>query len=360
VGVYYHDASGSMTNDIVTGINLPPDLFGCQGGQGVYVTTDSGQADASSLTMNRDKVSSYDKNGITCDDPGTVCTITNTTVTGIGSTTQIAQNGIQIWAASGTLKSDKVTGNTYDGPSYAASGVLIGNPYTVSMNHNVVTDNDSNVYVIQDQTPAWVYCGNTGTACTNRAKTGTTFLFSQNTVSDATNVDGNSVGSGYGDGLDLDSVTETTDALGNTADHDPGIGIALYGSTSAVLQKDTAKSDGDGIYLGSGTASSTATDNLVTQNKVGSATVDGILADTASTGNTISGNTIHGDSSWDAQDKSNGAGTAEHGQHVDRQSMPQQRPEWALSLSALTPGSGRGQLPRTGAGSGPRSSVNAA
>jgi hypothetical protein len=150
VGAYYRDASGSMTNDNVTGMNLPSDLFGCQGGQGVYVTTDSGQAHGSKLTMNLDQVHNYDKNGITCDDPGTVCTITNTTVTGIGSTTQIAQNGIQIWAASGTLKSDKISGNTYNGTESAATGVLIGNPYAVSMSHNVVTDNDANVYVIQD------------------------------------------------------------------------------------------------------------------------------------------------------------------------------------------------------------------
>jgi parallel beta-helix repeat protein len=310
VGAYYHDASGTMSNDVVTGINLPPDLFGCQGGQGVYATTDSGQPDASVLHMSSDNVNNYDKNGITCDDPGTACTIANTTVTGIGSTTEVGQNGIQIWAASGTLTLDTVTANTYDGPDYAASGVLIGDPYTVSLKHNFVTDNDSNVYAIQDQDPAWVYCGNTSTACTNPAKAGTTFVFSHNTVSDATNVDANPLGSGYGDGLDLDSLTEATTALSNTADNDPGIGIALYGATGATLKKDTAKSDGDGIYLGSGTASSTATGNVVTKNKVASATIDGILADTTSSGNTISKNTVHGDANWDAQDNSSGAGTA--------------------------------------------------
>jgi hypothetical protein len=299
-----------MTNDIVTGMNLPSDLFGCQQGQGVYVTTDSGQPDASVVHMTSDNVNNYDKNGITCDDPGTVCTIANTTVTGIGSTPAIAQNGIQIWGASGTLTVDTVTANTYDGPDFAASGVLVGDPYTLSLKHNFVTDNDSNVYVIQDQDPAWVYCGNTGTACTDPAKAGTTFMFSHNTVSDATNVDANALGSGYGDGLDLDSVTEATTALSNTANNDPGIGIALYGATGATVKKDTAKTDGDGIYLGAGTASTSATGNIVTKNKVGSAAIDGILADTASSGNTISKNAIHNDTTWDAQDNSSGADTA--------------------------------------------------
>ena len=145
-----------------------------------------------------------------------------------------------------------MTANTYDGPDYAASGVLAGNPYTLSLKHSSVTDNDSDVYVLQDQDPAWVYCGNTGTACTNPAKAGTTFTFSHNTVSDATNVRRHPLGSGYGDGLDFDSVTAATKAQSNTADNDPGVGIALYGANGVLLKKDTAKSDGDGTTLAPG------------------------------------------------------------------------------------------------------------
>jgi hypothetical protein len=157
--------------------------------------------------MSSDDVNNYDKNGITCDDPGTVCNVKNTTVTGIGSTPLVAQNGIQIWAASGSLSANVVTGNTYDGPTYSAAGILIGNPYTLAVKNNQVTHNDTNISLIQDQTPDYVFCGNTTTACTDPAAVGSTFQLTGNHASDATNVDGNPVGSEFGDGIDVDSVT---------------------------------------------------------------------------------------------------------------------------------------------------------
>ncbi len=41
IGVYFHDASGSMSNVDVTGIDMPANDFGCQGGLGIYVTSDT-------------------------------------------------------------------------------------------------------------------------------------------------------------------------------------------------------------------------------------------------------------------------------------------------------------------------------
>ena len=104
-----------MTNDTVTGIELAPVLFGCQSGLGVYATTDSGSGTPTVLSMNSDNVNNYEKNGITCDDPGTVCNIKNTTITGAGSNPTIAQNGIQIWAASAGVTANVITGNSYEG-----------------------------------------------------------------------------------------------------------------------------------------------------------------------------------------------------------------------------------------------------
>ena len=39
VGIYYHEASGSITDVSVNGIDMPANLFGCQGGQGIYVNS---------------------------------------------------------------------------------------------------------------------------------------------------------------------------------------------------------------------------------------------------------------------------------------------------------------------------------
>ncbi len=309
VGIYYHDASGTLTSDSVTGVDLPADLFGCQGGQGIYVATAHGSATPSNVTMSGLTVGTYDKNGITCDDPGTVCSISGSTIAGIGSTPAIAQNGIQIWASSATLTTNTITGNTYDGPTYAASGILIGNPYTLSVSKNQVTSNDSDIYLIQDQTPNWVYCGNTTDTCTNPAKAGTTFTFTKNTTSGATNTYGNPANSGYGDGLDLDSVTTPTTLLQNTANTDPANGISLYGAAGVSLQKNIAGSDGNGIYLGGGTVAASATGNSLFNNTISSAHSDGILADTASSGNVFQKNTVTSSGSFDARDNSTGSGT---------------------------------------------------
>jgi hypothetical protein len=309
VGVYYHDASGTLTDDAVSGIELPADLFGCQGGQGIYVDTDRGSASPSSVTVKNDVVNTYDKNGITCDDPATYCTISGTTVSGIGSTPLIAQNGIQIWASGASLTSNTVVENTYDGPDYAASGILIGNPSTLTLSKNVALANDSDIYLIQDQSPAWVYCGNTSSSCTNPAAPNTTFTFSKNTASYATNVYPNPVGTGYGDGLDIDSSSTSTSVVQNTVNNDPGNGISLYGPALVTLSKNTLATDGNGIYLGSGTASTGAYYNTILSNTVTGATTDGILADTSSAFNLLQTNTISSSASEDIRDNSTGSGT---------------------------------------------------
>ena len=50
VGIYYHGASGAISNVSVSGIDMPSDLFGCQGGQGIYVN--STPTDPATVTVN--------------------------------------------------------------------------------------------------------------------------------------------------------------------------------------------------------------------------------------------------------------------------------------------------------------------
>jgi hypothetical protein len=312
VGAYFHDASGSMTNDTVTGILMPADLFGCQGGLGVYAATNADSLTPSSLIMTADDVNNYDKNGITCDDPGTVCGIKGTTVTGIGSTNAIAQNGIQIWAASAGVTGNTVTGNTYDGLGTTASGILIGNPYTLSVKNNTVTNNDSNIYLLQDQSPAFVYCGSLSTDCPNVAAAGTTFVVTHNHVNDATDADiiHNGVGGGFGDGIDLDSIVQPTTVAHNIVDNNIGDGVGVLGATNVTAEKNTVRNDYNGVFFGTGSTGVTANANTVEHNTIFSSSNDGILASSSSGGNTIERNSSQLSSTFDAQDSSTGAGTA--------------------------------------------------
>jgi hypothetical protein len=54
VGVYFHGSSGSLKKVDVTGIDMPPDEFGCQGGTGIYVN--STEADPSNVTISNDSL----------------------------------------------------------------------------------------------------------------------------------------------------------------------------------------------------------------------------------------------------------------------------------------------------------------
>jgi hypothetical protein len=118
------------------------------------------------------------------------------------------------------------------------------------------------------------------------------------------------VGSGYGDGIDLDSVTEPTTLSHNVVDDNPSNGIAFYGATDVAATRNTARNDDNGFYFGLGSVGVTANANTVHNNSVSSSVNDGFLADTTSGGNTIAHNSSQLNGNLDAQDMSTGAGTA--------------------------------------------------
>jgi len=343
VGVYYHSASGSMSKVSVTGIDLPADLFGCQGGQGIYVdgnstvtinkaslltptvgtvtkasipsgtftnqilpvhstsgytsgailvggfslsaTLDGAHAffvsgtlpetvgSGSTVTFNAD-TPAYDKNGITCDDNGATCTITNSTVQGEGPTNAIAQNGIQAFGSSAVMTGNTVSGNTYSGggAGNSASGILLLNGDTFTVTGNTVSSNDVNIYA--GDVPAYGL----------QAPTVGTWTISNNTVSGATDVGESSLENGYSEGIQLDSTTNTVNVQGNTVTTSHQGGILLTGVTGANIGGtgtlgNTAEGNEVGLILGGpGSAYSGS----------GGAGSPGF----SSTGNSISGNTL--------------------------------------------------------------------
>ena len=66
----------------------------------LFITGTTGSDSPSGSVVNFEPYTpAFDKNGITCDDTYTNCTITNSTVQGDGPNNGIAQNGIQGFAA---------------------------------------------------------------------------------------------------------------------------------------------------------------------------------------------------------------------------------------------------------------------
>jgi parallel beta-helix repeat protein len=285
MGVYFHNASGSMNLMAVTGIQLPTALFGCQDGLGVYVASDTG---SSSVMMNGLTVNTFDKNGITCRDAATSCTVTNSHVTGIGPTSLIAQNGIEGYGiASITLTNDTVKRDSYTGPNgpAQATGLLVLDVGTVSATSNHLSLNDINGYFADDGTgpPAG------------------TWTITGNTVASATQPGGQP---GYGDGIVLDSTTNAVTISGNTVTASKEYGIALYGASTAQVTGNTVTgSKSDGIYVGGpGSSITTSSGNTISNNTSNSNHGDGIHADANSASNTFSGNTTHYNLLYDLQD----------------------------------------------------------
>jgi len=294
VGVYYHDSSGTMNTDQVTDIELPSDLFGCQDGLGVYVASDSG--DTSAVTMTTLKVNNYQKNGVTCDDAGTTCSLAGSTVTGIGANSQIAPNGFQgVDTGSVTLSKDAIKSNSYTvgGADNEATGVLVFDVGTVSVTGTTLGSNDINGYF-----------GSDGTGPQEG-----TWTISGNTVSSATdNVPGGFAGFGWG--IQLDSTANTVLISDNTVDASKAYGIALTGvNGGATVSGNTVTDSGsDGIYVGGPGSAAGATNSLsdlIENNTSNSNKGDGIHADTDSGYDTFSGNITKSNTVYDLEDGGN-------------------------------------------------------
>jgi len=162
-GVDFQSSSGTLNATTVTDIELPTNLFGCQPGLAVYAYnghffTGSTPSPALAVTVSNSTVTAYDKNGVTCDDLGEACSVVSDTVTGVGPTSLIAQNGIQVaYGASATVTGDRVTGDhyipglnaDYFGSATTAAGILVydaGN--TVQITGNTLSGNDLGIAVL--------------------------------------------------------------------------------------------------------------------------------------------------------------------------------------------------------------------
>ncbi|MCI4319080.1 MAG: hypothetical protein L3K23_02970 [Thermoplasmata archaeon] len=154
-GIDYQNSTGAITSVKVKGIEFAPSLLGCQSQLAIYAYTgwfNTGfvPLPVYKVSIQKTTVTAYGKNGITCDDPGLVCTIGDSTTTGIGGTSVTAQNGIQIaYGAVGHLSFNTVSGDNYTGSGstldwygtgYQASGVLLYNAGSgTTVTHTTVT-----------------------------------------------------------------------------------------------------------------------------------------------------------------------------------------------------------------------------
>jgi parallel beta-helix repeat protein len=152
-GILYRDTSGLV--DSVTIDNI-----GITNGCGMYMV---GHDTAVQVEINSCEISGYLKNGITTNFPNMTSNIHNNTMTGMGPTASIAQNGIQIgFEASGTISNNNVSGHvwtgTYGGSNDPANdpdadgacGILLYHPGNTSIEiaGNTLTGNQFGIWSV--------------------------------------------------------------------------------------------------------------------------------------------------------------------------------------------------------------------
>jgi parallel beta-helix repeat protein len=154
IGIYFQNASGTVTRSAVLNEVLPAGYTGCQSGEGIFA--ESSPSNVSNVNVNNSIVENYQKNGITGNEVGTTLTATGNTIVGQGSTTGAAENGVQIaFGAAGSISSNFVADDIW-GPDTssdtgdAASGILVYASNGVSITSNTVTSTQFGIAVVTD------------------------------------------------------------------------------------------------------------------------------------------------------------------------------------------------------------------
>jgi len=239
IGIYFQNASGSLSEVAVLNELLAPALNGCQSGDGVFVQTD-GVGGIANVSILKTHVQNYQKNGITGNEIGTNLTVSSSTVVGQGPTLGAAENGIQIgFGAKGTVMLNTVSDDVYTGNAgAAAAGILVYASAGVAVKGNTVTNTQIGIGFYTDPN-----FGNSdgGTISTN--KVASTHLFDGIDVcSNNNSVTSNSVVGSDEAGIHLDALCGPT-GTGNTV-----TGNTINDACAGILLGTNAPISGNSLF----------------------------------------------------------------------------------------------------------------
>jgi hypothetical protein len=144
--VFWNASTGTINNCSIHGTYT---ISGCQTGQGLAV--DAGLGQTTTLDVENTNIDGYQKNAIDAVDgnsltgnPGNITVnVTGGTISGAGSTSAIAQNGILFWNRSGGHVGGSVNGTTISNLEYAISGTtasgIISSGDAVTISNTIFT-----------------------------------------------------------------------------------------------------------------------------------------------------------------------------------------------------------------------------
>lgn len=147
------DGGGSATirDNHITEIHDTP-FSGCQNGNAVQVgrfATGPGRA-----FVFKNIIDNFQKNGITVNEAASSAEVSHNEVTGVGPTSVIAQNGIQVgFGATADVHHNEVSELIYTPGTFASAGILLFQPGVLKVEHNKVTRTDEGIYSIDATNP---------------------------------------------------------------------------------------------------------------------------------------------------------------------------------------------------------------
>jgi hypothetical protein len=224
IGIYYQNASGTITDNAVRNVLLPPALQGCQDGLAINVESNTGTP---AVTVSNNSVRNYDKNGITASGlgdgtPGPNVTVTGNTVIGLGATTVIAQNGIQVgYGATGKVTLNNVIDDIYINPPGCApfctgsSGILIYGSAGITISDNTVESTQFGIVPVTAVTESALLTAN-GTIVKSNHVGGTQIYDAIDLCSDQNTAESNVIYGSAQSGIHVDGECSPSTGSGTT------------------------------------------------------------------------------------------------------------------------------------------------
>jgi len=145
------DASGEarIADNEIRDIRDNP-FSGCQNGNAIeFGTFNGGSPEPGFGTAEHNFIHDYQKTGVVTNEEGSVSTVRQNTIVGIGPTPAIAQNGIQVgFGAVSHVDHNDVTDNNYTQPDATSAGILLQEAGASDIDHNTALRNNIGIDLV--------------------------------------------------------------------------------------------------------------------------------------------------------------------------------------------------------------------
>ncbi len=271
-GIGFSNAGGTIEDVTVIGTSASLQ------GDAIYASNTNGTDH--SIVLRCCSISGFQKNAIDLNGTNAVILVENCDITGAGATAGIAQNGIQLWGASGTVHSNSVSDIWSAGDDGSASGILVIDSSDVVIDENTIT----NCTVSINATNSTGTAQNLEVTGNNVAATESSCIFGYRNVA----IQGNTFAAASVCGMNIENSSEVS-VSGNSCTESEN-GLAVNGSTEVSVSGNSYSGNVIGLTV-SGESQIVVDGDTFTDNTDTALLVTSVDADVDASNCIFSGNT---------------------------------------------------------------------